>query len=125
MKIWTIFATILMIVFIGVSGWFYSQNSKLKTDLASAKTDLTSAQTAKAAVDKKIATANKKIQVLSIFFAGQMNTSQTLEAKKIIDEINDPTLNADWTAMENSTSGDNSGTKILQDLLTALEKDLK
>jgi len=132
MKIWGIIATVLMVVFIGISGWFYSQDSKHKNDLSSAQSALTTAEknattakAAQAAAEKKIATASKKLKILTIFTSGQMNQDASLEAYNVIKEINDPTLTADWKAMQNSKPGDNTGDKMMKDLFTSLTSDLK
>ena len=132
MKIWGIVATILMVVFIGTSVWFYTQNGKLKNDLSVLQSALTTseknvatAKAAQAAAEKKIATASKKIKILTISTSDQMNQDSSFEVYSLIKEINDPTLTADWKAMQNNEPDDNTGDKMMKDLLTSLTNDLK
>ncbi len=132
MKILGIVATILMAVFIGTSVWFYTQNGELKNDLSVSQSALTTseknvatAKAAQAAAEKKIAAASKKVKILTISTSGQMNQDSSFEAYSLIKEINDPTLTADWKAMQNSESDDNTGDKMMKDLLKSLTNDLK
>jgi hypothetical protein len=132
MKIWAIVASVLAVVFIGTSGWFYSQDSKHKNDLSASQSALTTAEknvatakAAQAASEKKIAAANKKAKIITIFMSGQMNQDSSLEAYSLIKEINDPTLTADWQSMHNSKPGDNSGNKMMADLFAGITNDLK
>lgn len=107
-----------MIVFLGTSIWLYIQNNNLKSKNDSLRS--TQDQT-----DKKMAAASKKIEVLSIFFAGEMSQEKSLQAYDLIKSMNDKTLTDDWTAMQNSTPGDSTGNKMMQDLIAATENDLK
>lgn len=129
MKIWGIIATVLLIAFIGTSGWFYIQNrdlksqkSKLETDLSAAKAD--GAQKLTAATDKMTA-ASKKIDVLTMIFSGINDQNASLEAYVLIKAMNNETLTADWNAMQNSKPGDDTGGNLMKDLLAAASKDLK
>jgi len=122
MKIWGIIATILLVVAIGLGGWLYVQNKNLKSDKSKLESDLSAT---KASYDKKISNASKKIQVLSLFSSGADDQSTMLEAYSLVKEMNDATLTADWTAMQNSKPGDTSGDKMMQDLLSATAADLK
>lgn len=125
MKILGIIAIILMVAFIGTSVWFYTQNGKLRSDLSTSEENVATANSAQAVAEAKIATASKKIKILTIFFSGQMNQETSLEAYSLVKEINDPTLTADWQAMQNSKPGENTGDKMMKDLFTSLTNDLQ
>lgn len=125
MKIWGIIATILMIVFLGTSVWMYTQNKDLKSKNDSLNSELTTAKTAKDQASAKMAAANKKVDVLTLFFSGDLNQEQSLKMYDLIKSMNNDTLMADWKAMQDSKQGDNSGNKMMQDLLTAMTNDLK
>lgn len=125
MKIWGIIATALMVVFIGTSVWFYTQNGKLRSDLSTSEENVATAKSAQTATEAKIAVANKKIRILTIFTGGQMNQDTSFEAYGLIKEINDPTLTADWKAMQSNKPGVNTGDKMMKDLLKSLTNDLK
>lgn len=125
MKIWGIIATILMIVFLGTSVWMYTQNKDLKSKNDTLNTELTTAKTAKDQVNAKMAAANKKVEVLTLFFSGDLNQEQSLKMYDLIKSMNNDTLMADWKTMQDSKQGDNSGNKMIQDLLTAMTNDLK
>lgn len=122
MRIWGIIATILLVVAIGFGGWFYLQNKNLKNDKSKLETDLSAT---KSSYDKKISSANKKLELLSIFFSGANDQEAMLNAYDLVKEIDDSTISADWTAMQNAKAGDSSGTKMMQDLISAATADLK
>lgn len=122
MKVWGIIATILLIVAIGLGGWLYMQNKTLKSDKSKVESDFAAS---KAASEKKIASASKKIEILSLIFKGINTQEESLAIYSKIKDLNDATLNADWTAMQNSKPGDTSGNKMMEDLLTAAAADLK
>lgn len=128
MKVWGVIATILLVAAIGYGGWLYMQNKTLKSDKNKAESDFAAYKTQSSA---KVAAANKKLQVLSLFFSSS-NTAGTAsgmeinnQAHALIQEMNNATLSADWTAMQNTKSGDTSGTKMMQDLVSAATTDLK
>ena len=125
MKVWGIIASVLLVAFIGATVWFYKQNSDLKSENIKIKTDLLSAQADKDQTAKKIAAAGKKFAVLTIFFSGTMDQNASNEAYRLIKEMNNETLTADWQAMQNSKPGDTTGNKMMQDLLSAAVADLK
>ncbi|MCX6806649.1 MAG: hypothetical protein NT135_00785 [Candidatus Berkelbacteria bacterium] len=122
MKVWGIIATILMVVFLGGSVWLYSQNQKLNDDLSTTKS---SKETAEQKLTATKSAASNKVQVLSIFFNQPNDRDQMEKAKELVKSMNDATLIADWKAMETSSPGSDTGTKMLKDLVSALEKDLK
>lgn len=118
MKIWGIIASILMVVFIGTTLWFYSQNSNLKSQKTTAETNL-------AAANSKKTAASKKLDVLSVFFSSRNSGPEAmLQAKADIAAMNNATLTADWAAME-ANGGSDAGTKTMQDLVSAAQSDLK
>lgn len=125
MKIWGIVTTVLMVGFIGVSGWLYTQNKDLKDQKSSLETQLASSKTS---LNTKVAAgtlATKKLNLITSIFAGINNQEDSLKIYDIVKEINDPTLTADWKAMQTSTPGDSTGTKFMNDLLASAIKDLK
>ena len=122
MKIWGIIAIILLVVAIGFGGWLYIQNKNLKNDKSKLETNLSTVQSSH---NKKISNASKKMEVLSIFFSGINDQESMFKAYELIKEMNDPTLSADWSAMQNSKPGDSSGDKMVQDLISAAAADLK
>lgn len=129
MKIWGIIATVIMIVFIGASGWLYVQNKDLKSQKSTLETNLASTKTDNAkkltAANDKMTAAGKKIDVLTKIFSGINSQDASFEVYTLIKAMNDDTLTADWNAMQNSKPGDNTGTKMMTDLLAAASKDLK
>ena len=100
----------------------YIQNKNLKSEKSKVESNLSAT---KFSYDKKISDANKKIQILTLFFSGLDNQDSSLEAYRILKEINDETLLADYKAMQNSKPGDTSGDKMLKDLAAAIANDLK
>lgn len=124
MKVWGIIATVLMIVFIGTSVWLYNQNKDLKSQKSTVETNLSSANASLSSANAKISAASQKIAVLSIFFSDVDDRDTMDKASVIIKTINDPTLTADLTAMQNAGSN-GSGTKLMQDLIAAATNDLK
>jgi hypothetical protein len=117
MKIWGIIATILMVVFIGTSVYLYVQNKDLKNNKSTAETNLAAANT-------KMAAANKDMQVLAIFFSGATDTASMTQAHDLITAMNNSTLTADWTAMQN-TGSTAAGTQMMKDLISAATNSLK
>jgi Tfp pilus assembly protein PilO len=131
MKTWGIIATILLVVLIGVSGWFYMQNKNLKDQKNKAETELSAAQSKNtqdlAVLNNKIAAAGKKITVIKMMTEGINSQDASLEVYSLIKEMNNETLTADWKAMQTSKPGDNNNTgqNLMIDLLSAASNDLK
>lgn len=131
MKTWGIIATILLVVLIGVSGWFYMQNKNLKDQKNKAETELSAAQSKNtqdlATLNNKIAAAGKKITVIKMMTEGINSQDASLEVYSLIKEMNNETLTADWKAMQTSKPGDNNNTgqNLMIDLLSAASNDLK
>ena len=125
MKVWGIISTVLLVVVIGIGGWFYVQNKDLKSQQSQLEADISAAKAAKDQANAKMTAAGKKISVLSLFFSGVNDADTSNEAYNLIKEINDETLTADYKAMQNSKPGEDTGNKILKDLLNSAISDLK
>lgn len=125
MKVWGMTATILLVVAIGLGGWLYVQNKNLKSQKSQVETDLSSAKADKVQSETKMAAASKKLGILVLIFSGTNSQEDQLAVYGVIKSINDETLTADWKAMQNSKPGDNTGNKMLSDLLVSAIKDLK
>lgn len=117
MKIWTILATILMVVFIGTSIWLYFQNKDLKNQVSTAQTQTDQA-------NQKIAKAAPKVELLSLFFNGQNDPNLITKAEAVVQKINNATITADFSAFKN-TGKNADPTKMFQDTLSAETTDLK
>lgn len=125
MKVWKITATILLVVAIGLGGWLYVQNKNLKSQKSQVETDLSSAKADKVQSEEKMAAARKKLGILILIFGGTNSQEDQLAVYNAIKSINDETLTADWKAMQTSTPGDNTGNKMLSDLIVSAVKDLE
>lgn len=125
MKIWGIIATVLLVVVIGLGGWLYMENKNLKNEKSKVEAELSTAKTTQAQSEAKKIAANKKLGLLTTIFAGISTQDQSLAVYDVIKSLNDATLTADWTAMTNSKPGDDTGNKMLTDLLASAINDLK
>lgn len=120
MKVWGVIAAVLIVISLGVSGWLYTQNQDLTAKLNSANSAKEAAEQSLSSLKEN---AGKKAEVLTIFFQHADDPGEILRAKDLIEEINDPTLLADWQALEQS--GDEAaGTKFLTDIILAIAEDL-
>jgi len=121
MKILGIISTVLAVVFLSTSVWFYSQKSKLQDDLSAT-------QAAKESVEKQLATikdsAGQKIEILHILFNYPDDKDKMLQAKELIKKTKDATLSADWEVLE-KTGDTETATKLFKDLISALAKDIE
>lgn len=117
MKIWSILATILLIVFLGVSAWLYLKNNDLKTQLSAAQNQSSQA-------NAKIAKAQPKVELLALFFTKNNDPNMVTQAEVLVNKINDATITADFQAFK--THGQNADpTKMFQDILASETADLK
>ena len=125
MKIWGIIATVLLLGALGFGGWLYIQNKDLKSQKSKVETELAAAQAANDQSATKMASASKKIGLLTSIFAGIDSQEESLAIYDVDKSINDETLTADWKAMMNSQPGDDSGNKMMTDLIASAVNDLK
>lgn len=125
MKTWGIIATVLLFTAIGFGGWLYVQNNDLKSQKSKAEASLSATTTKQTQTEAKMASSTKKIGLVSTIMAGINGPEDSLALYDVIKTLNDETLTADWKAFNNSKPGDDSGNKMLADLLSSATKDLK
>jgi len=131
MKVWTIISSALLIIFIATTSFLYIQNNSLKNDNDKLASDLTSAQSAKSELDKSIANTktkvSQKLEIVKTFYSDNMTQEDQFKVYGLIQSINNATITADWQAMQNNqpNENNNSGQKLIQDLISTSLTDLK
>jgi hypothetical protein len=132
MKIWGIVASVLSVVFIVTTVFFYVQYDDLKNKNNALSTDLTTVQSEKNTSDEQFTdiktNARKKLEILDALSGDNMTQEEQFHVYSLIQAVDNATLTADWKATLDNEQGDDSndnGQKLMKDLISETLKDLQ